>query len=361
VPSLSSSVTGATIEASSGRAGSGSRSTQTLGGIGAGGLESVSQLASIAIASEQARILPMTETWKFIDGWSPYYEVSNLGRVRRDGRVREGAPRSHGYLSVGLSHPSLGKQTVNLHTLVATHFLGPVGPGMVVVHADRDRANNAADNLRIVTWREACRLSAPHKPKARGYRPGDGDLPPEASGVEWRELPGFGGRYYASSAGDIWTRFNRNGRGAMFSKDADRRIKYLNCVLRRPDGTQVTRTVHSIIAEAFLGPRPQGLYVCHRDDNPRNNAVANLYYAAPKQNTADAYRLGGIARGSKRSDSKLCEASVLAARDMYRSGAALADIADRFSVSGSTIFNAIRGKTWRHVSEPVGPSEARRR
>ena len=50
--------------------------------------------------------------------------------------------------------------------------------------------------------------------------------------------------------------------------------------------------VHTLVAEAFLGPRPEGLLVCHRDDRKRNNRVGNLYYGTRSDNARDAIANG---------------------------------------------------------------------
>nr|WP_232111245.1 HNH endonuclease signature motif containing protein [Nocardia wallacei] len=52
------------------------------------------------------------------------------------------------------------------------------------------------------------------------------------------------------------------------------------------------RTAHSLVAEAFIGPRPEGLQVCHNDGDPTNNMLANLRYDTPSENQTDIVRHG---------------------------------------------------------------------
>lgn len=52
------------------------------------------------------------------------------------------------------------------------------------------------------------------------------------------------------------------------------------------------RRIHSLVLEAFVGPRPEGTHACHRDDDKDNNALANLYWGTPSENMADAYANG---------------------------------------------------------------------
>lgn len=46
--------------------------------------------------------------------------------------------------------------------------------------------------------------------------------------------------------------------------------------------------IHVLMLEAFVGPRPEGAWALHRDDNPDNNTLENLYWGTPVQNTQDA-------------------------------------------------------------------------
>lgn len=50
--------------------------------------------------------------------------------------------------------------------------------------------------------------------------------------------------------------------------------------------------VHILVLEAFVGPRPEGLLGLHRDGNPKNNHVDNLYWGTYSDNSRDAVRHG---------------------------------------------------------------------
>jgi hypothetical protein len=55
-------------------------------------------------------------------------------------------------------------------------------------------------------------------------------------------------------------------------------------VVMSVNGNRVSRTVHSIIAECFVGERPCGLVVDHIDGNPHNNNASNLQYITQREN-----------------------------------------------------------------------------
>jgi hypothetical protein len=57
-------------------------------------------------------------------------------------------------------------------------------------------------------------------------------------------------------------------------------------------GRKIKRTVHSLVAEAFLGPCPPGQEVRHRDDERWNAALSNLEYGTRAQNVADMLSRG---------------------------------------------------------------------
>lgn len=60
---------------------------------------------------------------------------------------------------------------------------------------------------------------------------------------------------------------------------------YLTVGLYHPVTKQrLRRMIHTLVAEAFLGQRPEGYEINHRDYNRHNNAVENLEYITPDEN-----------------------------------------------------------------------------
>ena len=123
----------------------------------------------------------MQELWLPVVEWETRYEVSSQGRVRslsyispnangggwheRKGRILKPTVNMNGYAMVGLRDRGR-TQTVTIHSVVAKAFHGP-SPGPIgltagcwtVDHKDRDKLNNAADNLRWLTAAENKRLA----------------------------------------------------------------------------------------------------------------------------------------------------------------------------------------------------------
>ena len=99
-----------------------------------------------------------TEQWKPVPGYEDYYEISNLGRVRRVspergtwfGRIITPNPGSDGYPCIRFAVNGV-KKTYSLHRIVALTWVPGYEHGLQVNHKDCDKTNNAADNLEWVT------------------------------------------------------------------------------------------------------------------------------------------------------------------------------------------------------------------
>lgn len=50
--------------------------------------------------------------------------------------------------------------------------------------------------------------------------------------------------------------------------------------------------VYSLMAAAYLGPRPEGAHVRHADGSKTNNSIDNLCYGTPSDNQQDSVRHG---------------------------------------------------------------------
>lgn len=103
------------------------------------------------------------ETWKDIEGYEGYYQVSSQGRVKsldrfdgvhfRQGTIIKPRLKANGYLQVGLRKHS-ERKWVGVHRLVAIAFVeNPYGKSQVN-HIDGNKQNNTIENLEWVTGKE---------------------------------------------------------------------------------------------------------------------------------------------------------------------------------------------------------------
>ncbi len=105
------------------------------------------------------------EEWKSIAiyGREWPYEISSAGRVRRSKpAMRQGGGRTYigKILKQTTSHRGYNwvtlwkngdKKSFYVHVLVANAFVGQLPEGLFINHKDKDKQNNAADNLEYIT------------------------------------------------------------------------------------------------------------------------------------------------------------------------------------------------------------------
>jgi hypothetical protein len=115
--------------------------------------------------------------------------------------------------------------------------------------------------------------------------------------TDWRDIPGYPG-YEVSNYGQVRGRDRMVTRGNGAYSIAGRVLKpgtrryghqYVSLSV---DGVSATLSVHKLVMLAFVGPRPDGLEVCHNDGNPANNALSNLRFDTRSRNVLDSVRHG---------------------------------------------------------------------
>lgn len=116
---------------------------------------------------------------------------------------------------------------------------------------------------------------------------------------EWRTVVGVSG-YEVSDVGEV-RRVNAHlGYPAGHPMSLQERNGYMRVGLTL-NGERSTRSVHILVAEAFLGFPPSPLHqVCHWDGDRANNLVENLRWGTPVENSADTIRMGRNYQKSKK-------------------------------------------------------------
>jgi hypothetical protein len=106
------------------------------------------------------------------------------------------------------------------------------------------------------------------------------------------------------------------------------------------------------VADAFIGPIPEGMEVNHKDGNKDNNAVENLEIITPEANLLHARETGltPCIRGEASHMAKLTEREVREIRLARANGERAAAVAARFGVCERSVYGIWAKRTWRHVA-----------
>lgn len=112
-----------------------------------------------------------------------------------------------------------------------------------------------------------------------------------------------------------------------------------------------TRSVHRLVLEAFVGPRPPGMVACHGPDrDPANNRVTNLRWDTRKANSGDRLAQGTLLFGTRHPLAVVNEELVRQIRSEYKKGVVgVPRLAARYGVSRTCVFDIVTRKTWDHV------------
>ncbi len=165
----------------------------------------------------------------------------------------------------------------------------------------------------------------------------------------WKRVYGFSRFYEVSSEGRVRSR--RTGAVLTPSEDKD---GYLRVHLSGTDGkgNEVRKSpfVHRVVATAFIGARPgSGYEVGHRDGDRKNNHKLNLDWVTKEQNARQRKDHGNGGEGVKNPSAKLTDRDVCRIRTLHESGARPTDLAKRFGVSRTSIYNILGRRKWRHL------------
>jgi len=113
--------------------------------------------------------------------------------------------------------------------------------------------------------------------------------------------------------------------------------------------------VHILTAEAFWGPRSDGIEMNHKDGNKANNRLENLEYCTKSENIRQGYRMGliGPRSGTLNGEAVVTEEDVLAMRLRAQDGEECASLGRRYGISKTSAWRACVGLSWRHVGGPL--------
>lgn len=121
-------------------------------------------------------------------------------------------------------------------------------------------------------------------------------------------------------------------------------------------GSGVDRA-HRIVYRELVGPIPDGMFVCHRCDNPPCCNPEHLFLGTPAENHAD---MSGKGRGSNpprnphlvgeaHYASKLTLEIVRRCRVEHAAGRSVYSMAKELGLSHACVSKAVKGESWKHA------------
>jgi hypothetical protein len=109
--------------------------------------------------------------------------------------------------------------------------------------------------------------------------------------------------------------------------------------------------VHTMVAESFIGLRPEGQQCCHSNGVKTDNRACNLRWDTAKGNHSDRARHGTLSQGASNGNAVLTAEEVGYARRLHASGGfTLEQLGFLFDTAATNIHSIVTRKTWRHLT-----------
>lgn len=157
--------------------------------------------------------------------------------------------------------------------------------------------------------------------------------------------------YFASDDGAI-----RNARGHVM-KPRRSQAGYL-CVNLWDGSAYHASYVAALVAEAFLGPRPAGFQINHKNGIKTDNRAGNLEYVTPSDNIRHAFRTGlkapTILRGEAHGASILTSDQVADIRRRVAAGEMQSALAAEHGVSRKAVCDIVHRRRWAEAKRVLG-------
>lgn len=156
--------------------------------------------------------------------------------------------------------------------------------------------------------------------------------------------------YLIGEDGSVWRTQFKNGKTNYLLDEPMRmrcRLRSGYYAVNLSDGTdRVCESVHVLVLETFVGPRPDGMEGAHNDGNPLNCRRDNLRWATPTENNRDKYAHGTMPFGKRSGNAKLTDSQVEEIKSLKEKEKwPHSRLAKEYGVNQSTIGRICQGKT----------------
>ncbi len=178
----------------------------------------------------------------------------------------------------------------------------------------------------------------------------------------WLSVVGYEGLYEVSNTGKVKSLERYVGAKCGSKKTIREKILkhgintygYFHVGLYK-NGKMKTKKVHNLLCEAFIGERPKGFDICHRDGVKTNNNLENLRYDSRSNNIQDM-KLNNTWPSRENHAHKLTEQEVQKIYLLLRnSNMNYREIGKKYNVHYNTIHNINKGLTWHldYIQYPI--------
>lgn len=167
--------------------------------------------------------------------------------------------------------------------------------------------------------------------------------------TEWRDLVDFPG-YEVSNLGKVRNKITMKSlRMKMISKYPGYQFHLGHT--KSDKGKNYQRTIHRLLAKAFI-PNPEDKSeVNHIDSNKMNYAISNLEWVTQSENTLHSFKNGHKKLiGNENPQTKLTSDKVRAIVILLNSGGSMVEVRTNFQIGNTCIKNIMRGTTWSHIT-----------
>lgn len=168
----------------------------------------------------------------------------------------------------------------------------------------------------------------------------------------WLPVVGYEGLYEVSNLGRI-KRIAPRSKGG--STDPIKKFSisrgYLGTSLKKIGCKQWCPNVHTVVAAAFLGPRPEGMEINHKNGVKSDNRPENLEYVTRSQNHRHAFDVLGKSaiRGQRNNFSSITDETARKIKSLQKDGVTTHDIMAQTGASKSVITHIGAGHSWVHL------------
>lgn len=168
---------------------------------------------------------------------------------------------------------------------------------------------------------------------------------------QWKVIPNLNGNYEASNTGRIRRAKPGCGTrpGLVMKKSISRGYERVALSVL---GDQFSRSVHRLVAEAFIGEIPGDMEINHKNGIKHDNRVENLEICTKSYNVVHAHEVLKIpqnppppSKGQDNGRAKLNDTCCTAIFNLAKLGWTQQQIADLFGIHQTNISRALRGKT----------------